>query len=466
MKKLNYPLAILFLFFAVILQTKVFATKHVVTVQNFSFSPASISDVQLGDTIRWVWASGTHTTTSTTIPAGAAIWNSPITSTVTSFEYKVVVAGTFNYKCTPHASMGMVASFTAVAGAVPGAAGPITGPSAICKNNSGSYSVGTIAGATSYVWSVPAGTTITSGQGTTSISANFGASASSGNVSVYGSNGTGNGAASNLFVTVNSIPAQPSAIAGSGAACEGSSQTYSVSNVAGVVYTWTLPAGSTITAGQGTNSIIATLGGVSGNMNVVPSNNCGSGAEQTKALAVQLLPGTAAAASGPDLIDLASIINSEYATSGATDATTYLWELSPVNAGTIDGTGLTSLVTWNGSFLGVAQIRVKAINACGEGAWSEIKNTEVINTTGIAEGGAERAIKIYPSPSNGSFTVALTGIPTLVKLRLMDITGNELYSATLPGNEATHLEYSLLPGVYMLLFDEGARTLRQKLIIR
>ena len=114
MKRKIHPLVIMILLFAFVAQMKVFATKHVINVQNFSFSPASITDVQLGDTIRWVWVSGSHTTTSTTIPAAATAWNSPISSTNTSFEYKVVVPGTFNYKCIPHSAMGMVGSFTAV----------------------------------------------------------------------------------------------------------------------------------------------------------------------------------------------------------------------------------------------------------------------------------------------------------------------------------------------------------------
>jgi plastocyanin len=117
MKKVIYPIATVIFLLTIVSHFQVFATKHIVNVQNFSFSPANISNVQLGDTIRWVWISGTHTTTSTTIPAGAAIWDNPITSTNTSFEYKVIVAGTFNYKCTPHSSMGMIGSFTAVAAA-------------------------------------------------------------------------------------------------------------------------------------------------------------------------------------------------------------------------------------------------------------------------------------------------------------------------------------------------------------
>ncbi|MCX6244961.1 MAG: T9SS type A sorting domain-containing protein [Bacteroidetes bacterium] len=94
------------------------ATKWVVQVSNFQFSPASLPNVNLGDTIRWEWVSGSHTTTSTTIPAGASTWDNPINSSVTSFEYVPAVPGLFNYKCTPHASMGMTATFT-VSGFIP-----------------------------------------------------------------------------------------------------------------------------------------------------------------------------------------------------------------------------------------------------------------------------------------------------------------------------------------------------------
>jgi plastocyanin len=94
---------------------RAFATKHVISVQSNFFNPSSITDVVVGDTMRWVWVSGSHTTTSTTIPAGASTWNSTINSTTTSYEYKVTVAGTFNYKCTPHAAMGMIGSFVATA---------------------------------------------------------------------------------------------------------------------------------------------------------------------------------------------------------------------------------------------------------------------------------------------------------------------------------------------------------------
>jgi len=87
------------------------ATKWIINVQNFSFSPASLPLVHVGDTVRWVWINGSHTTTSTTIPASAPIWNSPITVSNQSFEYIPTILGTYNYKCIPHEGMGMVGSF-------------------------------------------------------------------------------------------------------------------------------------------------------------------------------------------------------------------------------------------------------------------------------------------------------------------------------------------------------------------
>lgn len=36
---------------------------HVVNVANFSFSPDTLRNVMVGDTVRWVWVEGVHTTT-------------------------------------------------------------------------------------------------------------------------------------------------------------------------------------------------------------------------------------------------------------------------------------------------------------------------------------------------------------------------------------------------------------------
>lgn len=95
-----------FLFFAFLLSNLSFATTRIINVQNFSFSPNNLNAF-VGDTIKWVWVSGDHTTTSTTIPPTAMTWDQPITPLDLTYSYVVTVPGTYNYKCTPHEPMGM-----------------------------------------------------------------------------------------------------------------------------------------------------------------------------------------------------------------------------------------------------------------------------------------------------------------------------------------------------------------------
>lgn len=89
--------------FMLVLALDASATKHTINVMDFSFSPNALNVVE-GDTVVWVWQSGSHTTTSTSVPAGAATWDSPITSTNPTFEYKITAPGTYTYVCTPHSS--------------------------------------------------------------------------------------------------------------------------------------------------------------------------------------------------------------------------------------------------------------------------------------------------------------------------------------------------------------------------
>jgi hypothetical protein len=87
-------------------------------------------------------------------------------------------------------------------------------------------------------------------------------------------------------IIINYVPSQPSAIAGSTTPDIGSSQTYSVTNVAGVTYAWAFPSGWTQTGGGTTNSVTVTVGNTNGNITCTPSNACGSGTAQTLAIAI------------------------------------------------------------------------------------------------------------------------------------------------------------------------------------
>jgi len=97
--------------------SEVFAVKHIVHVGNYYFNP-SVLNVSVGDTVRFQWDAGIHTTTSGIIPAGAEVWDEDIKNSSQVFDYHVEFAGVYNYVCTPHAAMGMAGSFTASAPAV------------------------------------------------------------------------------------------------------------------------------------------------------------------------------------------------------------------------------------------------------------------------------------------------------------------------------------------------------------
>lgn len=116
MRKYTFTLSFMILA-AFLVSFQAFSVKHTILVGNNFFNPSTLNGVDAGDTIRWEWQAGNHTTTSTTIPAGAASWDEPINSSNQVYEYVPVVGGTYNYKCTPHAAMGMVGSFVVTAAA-------------------------------------------------------------------------------------------------------------------------------------------------------------------------------------------------------------------------------------------------------------------------------------------------------------------------------------------------------------
>ena len=111
--------------------------------------------------------------------------------------------------------------------------------------------------------------------------------------------GPGNSVYNPGAITITDIPAQPSAIAGATAPCVGSSQTYSVTNVSGVTYAWSLPSGWT--GSSSTNSIAVTVGSGSGSITVTPSNSCGNGTTRTLAVAPVNQPSNDACASSTGL---------------------------------------------------------------------------------------------------------------------------------------------------------------------
>ncbi|HOY32114.1 MAG TPA: hypothetical protein PKW80_09565 [Bacteroidales bacterium] len=159
--------------------------------------------------------------------------------------------------------------------------GNITGTTAPCANTVQTYSITSVAGASSYTWTLPSGWT---GSSTTNTIVTTVGSAG-GTISVIANNSCGSSTAQNLSVSVSSVPAQPGSITGSTSVCANSSNIYSISPVAGALnYTWTPPAGWT---GQSSStSINSVAAGSSGSIQVTANNTCGTSMPRTLAITV------------------------------------------------------------------------------------------------------------------------------------------------------------------------------------
>ncbi|MFN8154621.1 MAG: HYR domain-containing protein [Bacteroidia bacterium] len=273
------------------------------------------------------------------------------------------------------------------------APGTISGTAAACLPGiagTASFSVAAVPTAVSYTWSVPAGMTITNGQGTTSITVNYSAAAIQSGIS-----GQICVTASNLCVTSPSscvsvdyqvaAPVTPNSISGPGKVCPGDVVTYSIAAVARATsYTWSVPTGMVIQSGQGTNvvSVQVNAGYLGGSISVTASNVCGTSAARTKSL-TQNLPGTPTAIAGQK-DGLCNTTGNVYSIPAVAAATSYNW--SATGATIAGGNGTTSITADVALLAGSGSITVQAVNGCGSSLVRSLTITGAPARPGVISG--------------------------------------------------------------------------------
>ncbi|MCC6601532.1 MAG: hypothetical protein IT223_12810, partial [Crocinitomicaceae bacterium] len=247
--------------------------------QNVVYSVNSIVNA-----IGYVWS----------LPPGATIIAGTNTNTIT-VEYSVNAASGnisvygYSASCGNGAAS---ANFPVTVDPLPTSAGSITGSSMVCQGqNNVAYSIPPVNFATSYTWSYTGTGVIFSGN-SNSITIDFSNSATSGILTVSGTNECGNGVSSAAYaVNVNPLPSAAGLISGSQVPCENSSgNTYSISPVANAAsYSWTIPSGASISVNNG-NAITVTYGTISGQVSVTPLNSCGSGPGSSVSVNLNTIP--------------------------------------------------------------------------------------------------------------------------------------------------------------------------------
>ena len=368
-----------------------------------------------------------------TVPAGAVITSGQGTTTIyvdypcnASSGNVTVIA---NNGCGSSSASTQAITVTAA----PGTPGGITGSASVQKGSTGvPYSIASVIGSTSYTWSVPAGATITSGQGTTTIMVdftNYTCSTTSSNITVNASNTCGNiSGNSTLAITINTSLGSLGTITGTTSPFFGQAGTpYSVTAIAGATtYTWSVPAGATISSGQGTTTIGVdfSCSAVNGTIVVSAGNACGS----TSPVSLSFALSSAALAQPGTITGPASVPKGTssvvYSIAAVTGATSYTWAV-PANAVITSGQGTTSIkVDFSDCSVSGGTVSVTASNACL--AVSPARTLAVtVTTTALATPGA---ILGTQTPVTGQTSVPYSILP---------VSGASSYTWSYSGTGAT-----------------------------
>lgn len=352
-------------------------------------------------------------------------------------------------------------------------ASPIVGSATFCNFATESYSV-SVTGTTpttTYTWSVPAGATISSGQGTNTILVTFGGSA--GSISVVVANECESlnlnlpvspvsctffsGGSNDGFATLQQCATNlnggstfiPGPVVGSSTFCPFASESYSIT-VAGAlsntVYTWSVPAGATITSGQGTNTILVAFGNTSGNVSVNVSNECetinvalpvavttcqffaggSNDGFSTARNCISALDGSSAfipgPITGPASFCAAASESYSIVVAGANATTTYTWSV-PAGATILSGQGTATVLVRFGSSGG--NVSVTIANECESAPVSLVVSATscLFYAGGSSDGFSVTTVLNIPLPVE---LVSFTGIEESGVVQLVWETASEL----------------------------------------
>jgi hypothetical protein len=192
---------------------------------------------------------------------------------------------------------------------------------------------------------------------------------------------------------------QPSTITGNASFCPGDVVTYSVTNVSGNIYTWTLPAGWSGTST--TNSITVTPGTGAGTISVTTTNSCGTSIARTLNIVQGTAPGTPAAIVGSNTACANSL--QTYSIPAVTGATSYQWTVP--SGWVVSGSSTTNTLNVTTNSVN-GTISVVAKNGCGNSPSQSLAITVV---SSLANPGV---INGNPTPCTGGlYTYFISPVP-------------------------------------------------------
>lgn len=286
---------------------------------------------------------------------------------------------------------------------------------------------------TSWSWQFPGGTPSTSTLQNPTVSY---AAAGTYDVTLTVSDGVNQTSyTQTAVVTAVNAAATPSTINGATSICENATEVYSVTNVAGVVYNWTLPAGWT--GSSTTNTISATAGPTGGTISVTAENVCGNSAASS--LAVTIAAGMPTAG-----FNSSNTANVYSFTSTSTGATSWLWDFGDGGGSTVENPNHT--FTTNGTFT----VTLIVSNGCGSDTL-----TQTVTVTGVGLGELSmNNVQFYPNPFSSEVKILATEEIVGREIQVTDPAGHILRSFTLESQEQTIDLGEFAAGIYFVKIEQ------------
>jgi PKD repeat protein len=163
------------------------------------------------------------------------------------------------------------------------------------------------------------------------------------------------------------------------------------------------------------------------------------------------------------------IVPNDYTTTGAPDAESYVWELTPADAGTISGTGTTATVNWTEYWEGTVSIKVKGVNDCGEGIFSEELAVDCGLCTGISNDMLKKSVQIFPNPATGNVNIRIDNSPGEVEIAIVNVLNESLIhiSETITSEKTINVDLSeFSSGLYFVRIKTATAEIIEKMVLR
>jgi hypothetical protein len=275
------------------------------------------------------------------------------------------------------------------------------------------------------------------------------------------------------FRVITESPDKPE---GEESVCPNTNTVYSTSFVEGAdLYYWTIePENAGAVNGTDTAVSITWSADFQGlaEVSVSAMNTTGLGpVSEVLQVDVMALPLQASTPQGPETVNTDEHPASTYTTTGSENADNYEWQVTPQEAySEMLPDGLNVSITWSSDYTGVVELKVKGINACGEGSYSDALSVMLENSFGIAEDMEAFELGIYPNPNEGAFTLELSNSRVdQVNILIMNATGNlvyEQYDVRIQADYSVSIDISNeSEGLYMMLIESDLGLYTRKVII-